>query len=303
MDGPFIGSEALRDGIVANKHQLRTRFRSLYPDVYLPKGVSPTLAQRTTAAWLWTRRRGVVAGLAASALHRARWITDDAPVELIWANARPPQGIVTRRDRLAAEERQLVAGIPLTTPERTAFDLGRLINGDDAVAYLDALGNATRFDCHAVADLARRHSGSPGIPQLRWALGLHDPGAQSPRETWLRMLVIRAGFPRPQTQIPVYDDFGYPRYFLDMGWEDVMIAVEYDGDHHRERPRFGRDIVRSEFIAYRGWTHIRVVAGAHPADIVNRVRRVWPPSLACAQIAKSPEIGRICDLTARQPSH
>jgi very-short-patch-repair endonuclease len=41
-----------------------------------------------------------------------------------------------------------------------------------------------------------------------------------------------------------------------------MIAVEYDGDDHRERPRFGNDIVRSEFIAYRGWTRIRVVAGA-----------------------------------------
>ena len=35
---PFIGSEALRDGVVANKHQLRKRFRALYPDVYLPDG-------------------------------------------------------------------------------------------------------------------------------------------------------------------------------------------------------------------------------------------------------------------------
>jgi hypothetical protein len=69
MDEPFIGSEALRDGTVANKHQLRTAFCALYPDVDLPVGVSPTLAQRTAAAWLWTRRRGVIAGLAASAMH------------------------------------------------------------------------------------------------------------------------------------------------------------------------------------------------------------------------------------------
>jgi hypothetical protein len=151
VDAPFIGSEALRDGVVANKHQLRTRFRALYPDVYLPDGVSPTLSQRATAAWLWTRRGGVVAGLAAAAMHGARWIADDVPIELIWANPRPPRGIVTRRDRLGPKECQLMAGLPVTTPERTAFDVGRLIGGDRAVAHLDALGNVTRFDRMAVA--------------------------------------------------------------------------------------------------------------------------------------------------------
>jgi hypothetical protein len=276
---PFVGSEALRDGVVANKHQLRARFRPLYPDVYLRDGVVPTLSQRTMAAWLWTRRRGVVAGLAASALHGARWVPDDAPVELIWANARSPAGITTRRARLAAGETQSVAGLLVTTPERTAFDMGRLIRGDEAVERLDALGNATRFKASSVAKLARRHGGSPGLPRLLTALNLYDAGAQSPKESWLRLLVVRAGFPRPRTQIPVFDDFGTARYFLDMGWEDSRIAVEYDGDHHRERATFGNDIVRSEFIAYRGWTHIRVVAGTHPADIVNRVRRAWLSSV------------------------
>jgi hypothetical protein len=279
MDKPFIGTESLRDGTVANKHQLRTRFRALHPDVYLPQGVSPTLAQRTEAAWLWTRRQGVVAGLAAAAMHGARWIPDDVPIELIWRNARPPRGIETRRDRLAAEEHQLIAGLPVTSPERTAFDIGRLVGGDAAVLHLDALGHATRFDPRAVADLAQRHRGSPGLPQLRWALDLHDRGAQSPRETWLRLLLIRAGFPQPKTQIPIFDDRGYPRYYLDMGWEEVMTAVEYDGDHHRGRDIFGKDIVRAEFIAYRGWTLIRIVAGAHPADIINRVRRAWPSNV------------------------
>jgi hypothetical protein len=81
---PFIGSEALRQGTVANKHVLRMRYRWLYPDVYLAGEVPPTLAQRTMGAWLWTRRRGVVAGAAAAAIHGTRWIPDDIPVELIW---------------------------------------------------------------------------------------------------------------------------------------------------------------------------------------------------------------------------
>ena len=279
MDKPFIGSEALREGTVDNKHQLRTRFRALYPDVYLAGDAPPTLAQRTRGAWLWTRRQGVIAGEAAAVMHGAKWIADDIPIELIWSNARPPDGIVTRRDRLGQGESQLIAGLAVTTPERTAFDIGRLIDGDAGIARLDALGNAARFDRYAAEALARRHRGSPGIPRLLSALDSYDPGAESPRETWLRLVLVRDGLPRPRTQIPVPKPGGRGYYYLDMGWEEVMIAIEYDGDHHRERRVFAKDIVRSEYIAYRGWTHIRIVAGAHPADMVNRVRRAWPSSV------------------------
>ncbi len=70
----------------------------------------------------------------------------------------------------------------VTTPERTAFDLGRLVRGDRAVAYLDALAGATGFEAVAVAELARRHAGPPGLPRQLSALELHDAGAQSPKE-------------------------------------------------------------------------------------------------------------------------
>ncbi len=216
MDQPFIGSEALRDGTVANKHVLRTRHRQLYPDVYLGGQAPPTLSQKTMGAWLWTRRRGVVAGVAAASIHGTRWIADDTPVELIWSNTRPPDGIVTRRDRLAPGETQTVAGVTVTTPERTAFDIGRLNCGDETIAQLDALTNVTRFDRVTVEALARRHTGSPGIPRLLAALDSYDSGAESPRETWLRLLLVRAGFPRPRTQIPVFNDLGRARYYLDM---------------------------------------------------------------------------------------
>lgn len=275
---PFNGSEALAAGAV-NKHQLRVGYRSLLPGVYAAEGLDLTLRNRATAAWLWSRREGVIAGRAASALYGANWIDDGVPIELIWSNARSPHGIQTRRDRLGADEVVQRAGISVTSLERTAFDLGRLTRGDEAIERLDALGNATRFRAEDVATLADRHSGSPGVPRLRAALDLYDPGAESPRETWLRLLLIRAGYPRPRTQIPVCDDTGEPIYFLDMGWEDVKIAVEYDGDQHGERPRWRKDIVRSEYLAYLRWTHIRVVAGTRPRDVLNRVQRAWASSV------------------------
>ena len=108
------------------------------------------------------------------------------------------------------------------------------------------------------------------------ALDLNDAGAQSPKETWLRLLLIRAGFPRPQTQIRVVSADGYRQYYLDMGWEDLMLAVEYDGDHHRvDRARFAYEIERSEDIAELGWLVVKVAARSHPADVLRRVQRAW----------------------------
>ena len=52
-----------------------------------------------------------------------------------------------------------------------------------------------------------------------------DAGAQSPKETWLRLLLIRAGLPRPHTQIPVLSPDGNRWYYLDMGWEGIKLAA------------------------------------------------------------------------------
>lgn len=275
-EGPFIGSEALVNGRVANKHQLRTRYRAIFPDVYLPKGSVPTLRRRIAGAWLWTYGDGVVAGLAASALHGSRWIDDDVPVELIWPNSRAPAGMRIRRDRLLPGEFQKVDGMWVTTPARTAFDLGRRGAIDGCVARLDALGNATALNPEAVLQLARQRPGSPGIRRLSTVLDLCDRGAESPRETWLRLLLIRAGFPRPTTQIPVFAPNGRPKYYLDMGWETLKLAVEYDGDHHRtDREQFGRDIVRMDYVNRLKWYVVRVSSANRPAEVLRRVRRAW----------------------------
>ncbi len=105
-------------------------------------------------------------------------------------------------------------------------------------------------------------------------MDLFDPGAQSPKESWLRVVLIQAGLPRPQTQIPVLDEFGDSAIaYLDMGWEDVKVAVEYDGEQHRsDRRQYTWDVRRLEMLERLGWIVIRVVAGDRPAEIVGRVR-------------------------------
>lgn len=268
---PFLGGEALEAGLVT-KSGLRHRFEKVYTGVYVHGDVEMSLEMRARAAWLWSHREGVIAGLTASALHGAEWVEGTGPIEMVWTNARATKGIHTYDYRLCSGEFLVHNGMRTTTVERTAYDVGRFGTLLRRVQRLDALGNATRFEPVAIAELARSHRGARGLRNLRVALELHDPGAESPQETWLRLLLIRKGFPRPETQIPVAGPTGRPRYRLDMGWEDIKVAVEYDGEHHRtDDSSYRSDILRLEYIQSMGWIIIRVVAKQEISDIVQRV--------------------------------
>ena len=275
MGDAIVGSDEILAGTLT-RGQLRWNYRAVYPDIYLPKDMTPTLPRRAEAAWLWSRRRGVITGRAASALHGARWVDDDAPVEILWTNSNPPAGILSRRERIPPGEIMRVGRMFVTTPARTGLDLGRRLPREDAVAHLDALARATQVGAAEILELAYRYKGTKGVRRCREAVALMDAGAQSPQETKLRLLLIDKGFPRPETQIPVFDNHGYAFAYLDMGWLHLKIAVEYDGEHHRTDTRQYRwDAVRLRKIIAAGWIHVRVIAGDRPHEVAAMVRRAW----------------------------
>jgi hypothetical protein len=166
---------------------------------------------------------------------------------------------------------------------RTAFDLARHLERDEAVARLDALKRAGAFKEANVLRLARRYPGARGLKSLRAALPLVDGGAASPRETWLRLVLIDAGLPRPTTQIPVVEGRGKLVRVLDMGWEDFMVGAEYDGDQHRtSRRQYAKDVQIKRKLARLGWNVTFVIKEDRRADIVRSARdalisRGWKP--------------------------
>ena len=273
----FVGSES---GLT--QYELARYHQRLAPDVYVPRPWTPTLRDRTVAAWLWSRRRAVVAGAAASALHGARWIDATEPVELIWNNGRPPAGLVVRNDAIADDEITSAAGIPVTSHARTAFDLGRRLRRGDAVARLDALKRATAYKDADVMALAERYRGARGLNDLRRVLPLVDPGAASPRETLLRLLLTDAGLPRPATQFQVFDGQSLIKV-LDLCWEEYGVGAEYDGDQHRtDRRQYAKDVRVKRKVARLGWSVTYVIKEDRPDEIVRSVRsslvaRGWRP--------------------------
>lgn len=270
MGDVFLGRQAVAAGRVT-RHELQRWYRPIYRGVYVPKRHEPSLRDRTVGALLASPRRAVVSGIAASALHGAQWIDSDAPIELIAPAARPQRGLLVRNERLAEDEVTRVAGIPVTTPARTAFDIARHLERNEALARLDALMYATPFEEADVLRLAQRYPGARGLRRLREVLPLVDGGAASPKETWLRLLLIDAGFPRPVTQIPVADGWR-PVRVLDMGWEIRKVAAEYDGDQHRtNRRQYVKDLRCQATLQRLGWIVVRVIAEDREDDIIGRV--------------------------------
>ncbi|MCP3811879.1 hypothetical protein NLX62_05985, partial [Mycobacteriaceae bacterium Msp059] len=268
MGEPFVGSEAVANGEL-RKSTLRTRYTRVFRDIYVSPGTELTPLVRARAGWLWSRRRGIVAGNGAAAAHGAKWVDLEAPLEMIHSNRNPLAGLDVRTVEIQEDEIIRVDGVPITSVARTALDIGSWYPRDDAVASLDALARATHLKAADVELLMQRYARRPGIQRARTALDLMDAGAQSPRETWLRLILVDGGLPRPQTQIPVYDGPGNPFAYLDMGWEEIKVAAEYDGEEHRASSRrYNWDLRRAERIQRQGWINVRVAAGERKLDIL-----------------------------------
>ena len=205
---------------------------------------------------------------------------------MIWKNENPPEGLIVRNDTFAADEVERFGRLPVTSCARTAFDLSRRLKRDEAVARLDALMWARRFAVDDVAALATRYPRARGLKALRVALPLIDGGAASPKETWLRLLLIDNGFPAPPTQIPVFDHEGLIGV-SDMGWPELKVVVEYDGDYHRtSRNRYVKDQRKLRRLAAMGWIVITVIAEDSAADILTRVGHAH--SVREAELAQAP---------------
>jgi hypothetical protein len=258
---PFIGSEALASGLV-NRYQLATRYDAVYRNVYVPRGQHLTPKQRAQAAWLWSGRRATVAGISAAALHGSLWIDSRLPAELNQRSQHKTNGIVLTNDALAPDEVQSIGSIPMTTPARTAFDLGRRYGRTLAVIRIDALMQATHLKPIDITVLIDRHRGARGIVQVREAVELSDAGAESPQESRTRLVLTDAGLRPRKTQIDVFNRYAEHVGRIDMGWDNWKVGVEYDGAQHCTDPAIrDRDVDRQAELEALGWRIVRVSAG------------------------------------------
>ena len=263
---PFRGSVAIARGHLT-AHQLRTKCRRLFPDVYVDAMcvVTPSIIVR--AAALWAPHGSVLGGSGAALLHRERWYAPKTVVRRIdiycVGAPRSARGIRIRRHPRQFPPGHLVEeqGIVCTSAARTAVDVGRWENDDDeTIARIDAVCNRSRITVDSLAPTVDQMRGLHGVNRVRSLLRWCDERAASPPETRLRLMLIRAGLPTPTPQLVIRNEYGEKIATADLGYEKQKVAIFYDSELHRDKSTWEFDAWANAQMAELGWERVRVTA-------------------------------------------
>lgn len=157
---------------------------------------------------------------------------------------------------LAAEDRAIRDGIPITSLARTFLDLAIRARPEQMDGYLERAEEREVLDVRAIEDVLARAGGHRGRGPLERALAIYRPDPAFTRsrfERQFRRLVKAAGLPAPSMNLNVAE------FELDAYWPDLRFAVELDVfETHGSRAAFERDHLRHEELKLLGVEMIRV---------------------------------------------
>ena len=254
--------------------------------VYVPTHIEDSLDVRLACARLVTKPHSVICDRTAAWIHGADIFTY-AETEILptidvlvprWRNPSHRKELPERTRDLSADDVMTLDGVLITTPLRTAMDLGCQLHPRRALAAVDALMTLHGF---TRADMVRqlgRYRGRRGVVQLRRIVAAAEPGPESNRESWARWEVIARGIPAPVVLHWVEID-DVPTYRLDMAWPRSRVALEYDGqEHHTNAIDRLRDQRRRQRLHDLGWTIIVLTKESFSALAIDR----WTSELAAA---------------------
>lgn len=121
-----------------------------------------------------------------------------------------------------------IDGLPVTSIARTVVDLARAGPVPAGVVAADAALYHDLTDPDDLADMLSACRNWPGIRRARTVIQLADARAESPLESYSRLVIVRLGLPMPDLQPGIYVD-GRLTGRLDFYWDEFGVAGEADG--------------------------------------------------------------------------
>lgn len=295
--GIWTRRQAMEAGLSAKQIDALLRsgvWQALQRGIYCDGGTTPHAVQRAGAACLAAGNGSVATGRTAARAHRLPLIDDDDPatgrrqVDLDDVVTRPgvhraprrsahrPAQLLLAQEVLDAHDVVLVSGVRVTSPARTLFWLARELDFCAAVAATDhALrsGDVTKPDLWA---LAKRLRGHRGVVAFRQVVAFADERAESALESVTRVVVTAPDLPLWTPQLKVRAD-GRVVARVDLGNDELQVAVEADGGAHHSGPAVAKDHARDELIGAGQWHAVHVSwfdARVRPDSVRARVRAV-----------------------------
>ncbi|GAA3832123.1 hypothetical protein [Nocardioides panacisoli] len=263
-DRPFTTAEALAAGLTYDQLRVliaKGALRHPIRGVYVAARVPDSIALRCQCLRLVVPEDAVVVDRHAGWLHGAEMVL--APNEHI--HLEPvrlflPAGRGRLRNHLAdsgertfrTDDLMEIGGLRVTTPLRTALDLGRHRWPDRSLAAMDQMLRLKSFTKEELINGVERFRGARWVRTLRLMVEHVDGRAESPPESVMRLRWIETHLPYPTPQIEVWDG---PDFLarLDLGNEESRYAAEYDGaEWHSSPEQRAHDRRRREVARERG---------------------------------------------------
>lgn len=263
-DEPFTTAQAHQCGVTDAELRALVRrgvVRRVVRGVMVNAAVPDTIESRAAALSLVVPESAVVTDRTAAWLHGVSILPRTARTVTPPLSMYQRTGTRVRRPGIDGGTRQLLAGdvmfvrgIQVTTPLRTALDLGRSLWRFDALAAMDGFVRMGVSKQQMLQEIDR-FKGFRGVVQLRDLAPLADGRAESPGESALRLHWYDAGLPPPELQWWVHDDHGVPIFRLDMALPELLFCAEYDGiEFHSDLGAVRRDVSRRDWLTHhRSW--------------------------------------------------
>ncbi|OJU56805.1 MAG: hypothetical protein BGO04_11565 [Microbacterium sp. 70-38] len=158
-----------------------------------------------------------------------------------------------------------VDGATVTSRARTWVDLARFLDVPRLVAAADALCSPRTGIC-SLSELRSalvRAGRVIGVSDLRVALDLANPSAESIAESLIRVALVTSGLPEPVANATIRDHGRFVAR-VDLLFERYGVILEYEGLHHATDPRqWRRDLTRIGELQRLGF----LVERAHADDL------------------------------------
>lgn len=182
--------------------------------------------------------------------------------------------LTSHHAQLPAEDVVSLWGLPVTSPARTFVDMASMLSHPELVALGDAVMRDYSVSRDTLLQVARRRLRYPGRGKAIAAVAWLDPGAESPRESHLRVLLRSARLPRPEVNGVILDPSGRFVARGDLVFRRERVVVEYDGEIHASMEARAHDADRRARLRAAGWIVVEIVgADMHdPARVIDRVR-------------------------------
>lgn len=278
-DEPFTHADLRAWGVplsTLRRAQRHGAVRTVVRGVFVASHVPDSIEVRARAVGRAVRAHHVVTDRTAAWLHGVdtHVYAEHEVVPLIetcalrWHEPTSVSGADGRTRDLQPRDVMTLHGVSVTTPLRTALDLGCCLRRREAFAAMVALARRHGIGNHDLERELGRYRRRRGVIQLRALVGLVDPTIESQREAWVFLAIADAGLPLPEPQVWIEVD-GIPTYRLDFAYRRAKVAVEYDGEEAHEG-REAYDEERRDWLRSHGWTVIAVRRGDFADGALDR---------------------------------